>query len=102
LAHESIALLHAVHRKLHEADHDYGGHRRQAAEHVSSALHQLGSSAQTSGGAGTGRSNSPQSVSDTIMREASASLETIKNRLAAMDSHAKGRGEAHRAVDAGL
>jgi outer membrane biosynthesis protein TonB len=100
--HESIALLHAVHRKLHEADHDYGGHRRQAAEHVSSALHQLGSSAQTSGGAGTGRSNSPQSVSDTIMREASASLETIKNRLAAMDSHAKGRGEAHRAVDAGL
>jgi outer membrane biosynthesis protein TonB len=100
--HDSIALLHAVHRKLHEADHDYGSHRRQATEHVSSALHHLGSSAQTSGGAGTGRSNSPQSVSDAIMREASASLETIKNRLAPMDSHAKGHGEAHRAVDAAI
>ena len=100
--HESIALLHAVHRKLHETDHDYGGHRHRATEHVSSALHHLGSSAQTSGAAGTGRSNSPQSVSDTIMREAHASLETIKNRLAAMGSRAKGHGEAHRAVDAAI
>jgi hypothetical protein len=100
--HESIALLHAVHRKLHEADHEYGGHRHRATEHVSSALHHLGSSAQTPGGAGTGRSNSPQSVSDAIMREARASLETIKNRLAATGSHAKGHGEAHRAVDAAI
>jgi hypothetical protein len=100
--HESIALLHAVHRRLHEADHDYGGHRHRATEHVSSALHHLGSSAQTPGGTGTGRSNSPQSVSDAIMREARASLQTIKSRMAATGSHAKGYGEAHRAVEAAV
>jgi hypothetical protein len=49
-----------------------------------------------------GRSNSPQSVFDAIMREARASLETIKNRLAATGSHAKGHGEAHRAVDGAI
>ena len=45
---------------------------------------------------GTGHANSPQSVSDAIMREARGSLEMIKSRLAARSAAAKGHGEAHR------
>jgi hypothetical protein len=100
--HESIALLRAVHHKLHEADHDYDGHRHLAAEHVGSALGHLGSSAQTPGRSGKGRTNSPQSVSDAIMREARGSLEMIKSRLAAKSADAKGHREAHGAVDAAI
>jgi hypothetical protein len=100
--HESVALLRAVHHKLHEADHDYDGHRHLAAEHVGSALGHLGSSAQTPGRSGKGRTNSPQSVSDAIMREARGSLEMIKNRLAAKSADAKGHREAHGAVDAAI
>ena len=100
--HESIALLRAVHHKLHEADHDYDGHRHRAAEHVGSALGHLGSSAQTPVRSGKGRTNSPQSVSDAIMREARGSLEMIKSRLAAKSADAKGHREAHGAVDAAI
>jgi hypothetical protein len=100
--HESVALLQAVHHKLHEADHDYDGHRHRAAEHVGSALGHLGSSAQTPGRSGKGRTNSPQSVSDAIMREARGSLEMIKSRLAAKSADAKGHREAHGAVDAAI
>jgi outer membrane biosynthesis protein TonB len=100
--HESIALLRAAHHKLHEADHDYDGHRHRAAEHVGSALGHLGSSAQTPGRSGKGRTNSPQSVSDAIMREARGSLEMIKSRLAAKSADAKGHREAHGAVDAAI
>ena len=100
--HESVALLRAVHHKLHEADHDYDGHRHRAAEHVGSALGHLGSSAQTPGRSGKGRTNSPQSVSDAIMREARGSLEMIKSRLAAKSADAKGHREAHGAVDAAI
>jgi hypothetical protein len=100
--HESVALLRAVHHKLHEADHDYDGHRHRAAEHVGSALGHLGSSAQTPSQSGKGRTNSPQSVSDAIMREARGSLEMIKSRLAAKSADAKGHREAHGAVDAAI
>jgi outer membrane biosynthesis protein TonB len=100
--HESIALLQAAHHKLHEADHDYDGHRRRAAEHVGAALGHLGSSAQSPMRSGTGRTNLPQSVSDAIMREARASLEMIRNRLAAKSTASAGHREAHGAVDAAI
>ncbi len=100
--HESISLLRAAHHKLHEADHDYDGHRHRALEHVGSALGHLGSSAQAPMRAGQGRRNTPQSVSDAIMREARGSLDTIKNRLASLGASFKGHGEAHRAVDAAV
>jgi hypothetical protein len=35
---ESISLLHAVYQKLHEADHDYDGHRLEAMRHTGAAL----------------------------------------------------------------
>ncbi len=100
--HESIALLRAAHHRLHEADHDYDGHRHRAAEHVGSALGHLGSSAQSPMRSGTGRTNSPQSVSDAIMRQARESLEMIKTRLAAKSAATAGDREAHGAVDAAI
>jgi DNA polymerase III gamma/tau subunit len=98
---ESISLLHAAHRKLREADHDYGGHRVRALEHVGAALGHLGSSAPA-GPAGTGRGTMPQSVSDGILRESRATLETIRNRLGAMRAAAAAHGHARGAVDAAI
>ena len=95
--HESIALLHAAHHKLHEADHDYGGHRHRAIEHVGSALHHLGSSPEATG---MGRANTPQSVSDAIMREARGSLEKVGARLAS--GKAATHGHAREAVNAAV
>ena len=100
--HESISLLRAVHHKLHEADHDYDGHRHRALEHVGSALGHLGSSAEAPNRSGPGRRNSPQSVSDAIMRETRASLEMIKGRFAVGTGVAKGHSEARGAVDAAI
>jgi type IV secretory pathway VirB10-like protein len=111
--HEAIALLRSAHQKLHEADHDYDGHRHRATEHVRGALGHLGSSAETPIRAGGARANLPQSVSDAVMREARSSLETIKNQLAsgihAGAGHGKAQGagnvrheEARAAVDAAI
>ncbi len=99
---ESIALLRAAHQRLHQADHDYAGHRIRAVEHVGSALGHLGSSAQVGVRSGTGRGTMPQPVSDTHLQEARGHLEMIKNRLAVRGASAKGHGEAHRAVDAAI
>ncbi len=100
--HESISLLRAVHHKLHEADHDYDGHRHRALEHVGSALGHLGSSPEAPNRSGPGHRNSPQSVSDAIMRETRASLEMIKGRFAVGTGVAKGHSEARGAVDAAI
>jgi hypothetical protein len=100
--HESISLLQAAHQKLEMVNHDYGVHRHRATEHVDSALRHLGSSAPASIGLGRGRMNSPQPLSDAMMREARASLEMIRSRLAARTTAAAGHGAAHGAVDAAI
>ena len=69
----------AAHQKLHEADHDYGGHRIEAMRHVGAALGHLGSSAP--GDIRSGRDNMPQQRSDAILREARTKLQTIGSRL---------------------
>jgi flagellar biosynthesis GTPase FlhF len=97
---ESIALLRGVHEKLEMVNHDYGVHRRRAADHVDSALRHLGSSAPASIGAGKGQMNSPQHVSDAVMYEARTSLELIKNWLAARPGGVD--GPPHGAVKAAI
>ena len=100
--HESIALLRAAHQRLHQADHDYAGHRIRAMEHVGSALGHLGSSAQAGVRSGTGRGTMPQPVSDAHLREARGHLEMIRNRIAAGPAAAKGHGAARGAVEAAI
>jgi hypothetical protein len=97
--HEAVSILHAAHQKLHDADHDYDGHRWRASEHVGAALRHLGSFAESQFRPGSGRSKVPQSVSDEHLRQARASLETIRNRLASHKGATAAHREAHRAVD---
>jgi hypothetical protein len=94
---ESISLLHAAYQKLHEADHDYGGHRVEAMRHTGAALGHLGSS--DPGEARNGSGNMPQPRSDAILREARTKLETIRSRLAAGTAKSSNHGEARSAVD---
>jgi hypothetical protein len=98
---ESINLLHAAHHKLHEADHDYGGHRLRALEHVGTALRHLGADAPT-GWSGAGGGTMPQFASDNILREARSTLDMIRDRLRGMPAAAAGHGHARGAVDAAI
>jgi hypothetical protein len=98
---ESVSLLHNVYQALQAVNHDYGGHRLRAMRHVGAALHHLGPSAPPRLGTGKGQMTVPQPVSDTILREARASLQRIRNRSA----HAGANGaldQAMREIDLAL
>src|SRR5579883_758797 len=95
-AHRKVVLsqLHAAHKLLIQADHDYDGHRARAAGDVSRAIHELsgrhhkpGTAAKKPGNAvaaNTGKKHKmPQAQSDAHLREASQILTTVSAQLPA-------------------
>jgi hypothetical protein len=81
-----IVELHATAKLLHEAKHDYKGHRAQAlhqihlAVHILNPVHKKPKAPSTITPVGTPPSE-PQSVSDALLRQALDQLKVVRGQL---------------------
>jgi hypothetical protein len=108
-----LKQLHAAHRLLITADHDYSGHRAKAAEEVHKAIEELAGhhhakSAQpgsTSTGTvgvnrpaktGEGHVHEPQGNSDAQLKQAQSILESVQGELSSR--HPKAAANVQAAI----
>lgn len=84
--HSEVAKeLHQAHKLLSEADHDYDGHRKQAAEEVHKALKEVGAEKKAVGHPPEkkpgGHEHEPQAKSDAQLHKAMDILEKVHPKL---------------------
>jgi hypothetical protein len=104
-----VAELHGTMRLLHQADHDYNGHRARAIQHLTHAVHTihpntnmgqmngtnrgqgngvagLGNGGNRTGGA-NGQNKMPQAQSDQHLQQALQRLTVIQNQISNVGSN---------------
>jgi hypothetical protein len=77
----SVSLLRTVHTRLQTTEQSYNGHRVRALNHITSALHNLGSSSPPNYGANQVAGNLAQGQSDAILQDALVKLQTVYNQI---------------------
>jgi hypothetical protein len=84
--HHILQELGVARHLVHQANHDYKGHRARAEHEITRAIHALEPNhkhhpAHPTGTKGEGHHHEPQAVSDRQLREAIHKLEQVRSQL---------------------